>query len=411
MSQNLGFLTSFPKTGAFYSNFCPCLLHKAGKCPYLYNEGINSTVLPSFNMNAFRRDRPFNDLPDLPPKGDMENRTVLKKTIRAHKALAKLAGSCKLLPNQSMLINTIGLQEAKLSSEIENIVTTNDELYQAFSSDKIVTNAAVKEVLHYQEALWQGYNFVKEKGFLNTNLIIKIFNIIKETNDSVRKTTGTKILNTGTGEVIYTPPEGEDIIRKKLKNLEDYMNTADDDTDILIKMAVMHYQFEAIHPFNDGNGRTGRILNILFLIMHDLLELPVLYLSKYIIENKKAYYNGLNQVTEKEQWESWILFMLNAVEDTALYTQQKIDEILLMMKETEKLLKEKVPDIYSKELLEIIFSQPYCKRKYLEDAGIVKKKTAGLYLTRLEEIGLMKSIKIGKEKMYIHQQLYEVLKK
>ena len=362
-------------------------------------------------MSTFNRNQPFNDLPDLPPKADMESRAVLKKAIRAHKALAKLAASCKLLPNQSMLINTIGLQEAKLSSEIENIVTTNDELYQAFSSDKIVTDAAVKEVLHYQEALWQGYNFVKEKGFLSTNLFIKIFNVIKETNDSVRKTTGTKILNTATGEIMYTPPEGEEVIRKKLKNLEDYMNTADDETDILIKMAVMHYQFEAIHPFNDGNGRTGRILNILFLVMHDLLELPVLYLSKYIIENKPAYYNGLNQVTENGQWEDWILFMLQAVEDTAVYTQHKIDAILMLMKETEKLLKKKTPDIYSKELLEIIFSQPYCKRKYLEDAGIVKKKTAGLYLTRLEQAGLMKSIKIGKEKMYINRQLYEILKK
>jgi Fic family protein len=362
-------------------------------------------------MSAFKRDQPFNNLPYLPPKADMESRVVLKKVIQTHKALAKLSGSCKLLPNQSMLINTIGLQEAKLSSEIEHIVTTNDELYQAFSSDIIVTDAAIKEVLHYQEALWYGYTFVKEKGFLSTNLFIKIFNIIKETNDTVRKTTGTKILNTVTGEIMYTPPEGEELIKKKLKNLEDYMNRADDDTDILIKMAVMHYQFEAIHPFNDGNGRTGRILNILFLVMHELLELPVLYLSKYIIENKAAYYNGLNQVTEKEQWENWILFMLNALEDTALYTQQKIDAILHMMKETEKLLKQKTPDIYSKELLEIIFSQPYCKRKYLEEAGIVKKKTAGIYLTRLEDIGLMKSIKIGKEKMYIHQQLYEVLKK
>ena len=362
-------------------------------------------------MNAFKRDKPFNDLPDLPPKADMESRAVLKKAIRAHKALAKLAGSCKLLPNQSMLINTIGLQEAKLSSEIENIIITNDELYQAFSSDIIITDAAVKEVLHYQEALWYGYTFVKEKGFLSTNLFIKIFNIIKETNDSVRKTTGTKILNAATGEIIYTPPEGEELLQRKLKNLEDYMNSTGEDTDILIRLAVMHYQFEAIHPFNDGNGRTGRILNILFLVMHDLLELPVLYLSKYIIENKAAYYNGLNQVTEKEQWENWILYILNAVEETALYTQQKIDAILLLMKETEKSLKKQIPDIYSKELLEIIFSQPYCKRKYLEDAGIVKKKTAGLYLTRLEAIGLMKSIKIGKEKMYIHRQLYEILKK
>ncbi len=378
--------------------------------PLSLQRGHFTNYYAPVKMTSFKKDQPFNDLPLLPPPAEMENRTVLKKAIMAHKALAKLAGSCKLLPNQSMLINTIGLREAKLSSEIENIVTTNDELYQAFSSDKVVTDTAVKEVLHYQQALWEGYNFVKEKGFLSTNLFILIFNIIKESNEAVRKTTGTKILNTATGEVIYTPPEGEALIREKLKNLEDYINSTDDETDLLIKMAVMHYQFEAIHPFSDGNGRTGRILNILFLVMHDLLELPILYLSKYIIQNKAAYYKGLNQVTEGEQWESWILFMLNAVEDTARYTQQKIDTILLLMNETEKLLKKKTPEIYSKELLEVIFSQPYCKRKYLEDAGIVKKKTAGLYLTRLEEIGLMTSIKVGKEKMYIHQQLYEVLK-
>lgn len=362
-------------------------------------------------MAVFNRNTPYNELPDLPPKAELETAAILKKAIKANRALAKLAGSGKQLPNQSMLINSIGLPEAKLSSEIENIVTTNDELYQAFSSDKIVTDAATKEVLHYQDALWHGYNVVKERGFLSTNLFVTIFNIIKETNDGVRKTSGTKISNTKTGEIIYTPPEGEDVIRQKLKNLEDYINDPDDDTDPLIKMSVMHYQFEAIHPFIDGNGRTGRILNILYLVMNNLLELPVLYLSKYIIEHKASYYNGLNQVTENQKWESWVLYMLDAVEHTAGYTQQKIDSIVVLMKETETLVKQKAPDIYSKELIEVIFRQPYCKRKFLEDAGIVKKKTAGVYLAKLEEIGLMKSVKAGKEKLFIHQQLFNILKK
>lgn len=362
-------------------------------------------------MAAFNRNTPYNKLPALPPKADLETPAILKKAIRANRALAKLTGSSKQLPNQSMLINSIGLPEAKLSSEIENIVTTNDELYQAFSSDKIITDAATKEVLHYQDALWHGYNFAKEKEFLSTNLFVTIFNIIKETNAGVRKTTGTKILNAKTGEVIYTPPEGEEIIRQKLKNLEDYINDPDDDIDPLIKMAVMHYQFEAIHPFTDGNGRTGRILNILYLVMNNLLELPVLYLSKYIIEHKSNYYKGLNEVTENQKWENWILYMLDAIEHTAGITQHKIDSIVALMKETETLVKQKAPDIYSKELIEVIFRQPYCKRKFLEEAEIVKKKTAGVYLARLEEIGLMKSVKAGKEKLFIHQRLFNILKK
>lgn len=357
----------------------------------------------------FKRDIPYNELPELPPKTDVETKNILKKAIKANKALAKLVGSGKQLPNQTMLINAISLQEAKLSSEIENIVTTNDELYQAFSTDKIVKDANTKEVLHYQEALWHGYKFVEEKKFLSTNLFIQLFQIIKESNAEVRQTTGTKIGNKKTDEIIYTPPEGEAVIRNKLKNLEDFINT-EDEIDPLIKMAIMHYQFEAIHPFSDGNGRTGRILNILYLVNNDLLELPILYLSKYIIENKKGYYGGLKKITEEDAWEPWILYMLEAVEQTALYTQQKIDAIIKLMNVTSEFLKEKAADIYSKELLEIIFRQPYCKRKFLEEAAIVKKKTAGIYLSRLEEIGLMKSVKVGKEKLFINQALFDVLK-
>ncbi len=358
----------------------------------------------------YDKNLPYNDLPVLPPKSELESKEILKKAIKANRALAKLVGSVKQLPNQTILLNSIGLQEAKMSSEIENVLTTNDELYRAFASEKKITGTDTYEVLHYQEAVWYGYEFVKRREVITTNLMVRIFNIIKETDAGIRKTTGTKIANSKTGEVIYTPPEGEAIIRDKLKNLETYINIDDDEIDPLIKMAVMHYQFEAIHPFNDGNGRTGRILNILYLISTQLLEIPILYLSKYILEHKSKYYSGLRNVTEKEEWKEWILFMLEAIEHTAGYTQKKIDDIAALMNDTENYLKVKAKDIYSKELLQIIFRQPYSKRVFLEEANIVKKKTAGIYLSQLEKIGVLKSTKVGKEKLYINVKLYDILK-
>lgn len=358
----------------------------------------------------YKKDLPYNDLPLLPPKEDIETKLILKKANNANKALAKLTGSARQLPNQSMLLNSIALQEAKMSSEIENIMTTNDELYQALAADKVVTDPATKEVLHYQAALWEGFSLVKEKGFLSTNLFVRLYNIIKKTDAGVRKSIGTKISNHSTSEIIYTPPEGEVIIKDKLKNLEDFINNNDDDIDALIKMAIMHYQFEAIHPFNDGNGRTGRILNILYLINQELLEVPILYLSKYIIENKSKYYSGLRNVTEHNKWEDWILYMLDAVEKTALYTQQKIDAVIKLMSDTEERMKLEVPDIYSKNLLEIIFRMPYCKRKSLEQDGLVGLKTAGQYLNKLVEKGFLVDVKVGKEKLYINLPLFNLLK-
>lgn len=359
----------------------------------------------------FNKDIPYSDLPLLPPKADLESKEILKKAIKANKALAKLVGSGRQLPNQSILINSIGLQEAKLSSEIENILTTNDDLYQAFAADKKITDANTKEVLHYQEALWEGFQTVKQRGILTTNLFIRLHNIIKETDAGIRKLPGTKVANKTTGETIYTPPEGEAVIRAKLKNIEEFVNLNNDDVDPLIKMAVMHYQFEAIHPFADGNGRTGRIINILYLLENNLLEIPILYLSKYILDNRRAYYNLLRSVTEHGEWKEWVLYMLDAIEQTAFYTQQKIDSIVSLMRETESMIKKNAADIFSKELVEVLFRQPYCKRKFLEDAQIVKKKTAGVYLAELERIGLLKSVKAGKEKLYIHRNLYDILKK
>ncbi len=360
---------------------------------------------------AYKKNLPYNDLPLLPPKAEIETKEILKKAITANKALARLVGSGKQLPNQSILINSIVLQEAKLSSEIENIITTNDELYQAFASERKITDPGTKEVIHYQEALWEGYQKVKQRGLITTNLVISLCNIMKENDAGLRKTTGTKIINHKTGEVIYTPPEGENVIRTKLTNLAEYINLDDDGVDPLIKMAVAHYQFEAIHPFTDGNGRTGRILNILYLVKNNLLEFPILYLSKYFIDHNAKYYTALRSITEKNDWKDWILYVLDGVEQTALYTQNKIDAIVALQKESEEYIKKKLPDIYSKELVEIIFRQPYCKRKFLEDAHLVKKKTAGVYLSELERVGVFKSEKVGKEKLYINKRLFDILKK
>lgn len=359
----------------------------------------------------FDKNKPYNELPLLPPHTVLENTQVLKKIILAREALAKLDVSNKRLPNESLLINSVILQEARLSSEIENIVTTNDELYQAIATEQKKIDPSTKEVLHYPDALWTGFKFVKRNGFMNTNLFINMVNIIKENQSGIRKIPGTKLSNPISGEVYYTPPEGEETIREKLKNLEDYINSTQDELDPLIMMAVSHYQFEAIHPFHDGNGRTGRIINILFLVMRGLLQRPVLYLSKYIIENKNEYYRTLRQVTEHQQWEPWIIYMVESIEKTAKYTESKVNAICDLMKETGQIIKEKLPRLYSKELIEVLFQLPYVKRKFLEKEGIVKEKTAGVYLAELEKIGLLKSIRVGREKLYINIKFFELLRK
>jgi Fic family protein len=358
----------------------------------------------------YNKIKPYNDLPLLPPVKDVETKAILKKAIQANKALAKLMGAAGKLPNQSMLVNSISLQEAKMSSEIENIITTNDELYQALSSQKKNADPATNEVLHYQEALWYGFNVIKKKGMMTTNLFIELVRILKQNKAGIRTTPGTSIFNPLKKEIVYTPPEGEGIIREKLKNLEAYINLNDEETDPLIKMAVIHYQFEAIHPFIDGNGRTGRILNILYLIQNGMLELPILYLSKYIIENKKTYYERLRAVTEKNKWEDWILYILDATENTAIYTQKKLDNIVLLMEQTGHMIKKKLPDIYSKELVEAIFKQPYCKRQFIVEAEIAQLKTAGAYLSKLQTIGVLKSESVGKEKLYLNKKLIDILK-
>ena len=358
---------------------------------------------------AFDPEKPFNQLPPLPPKVDVETKAILKKAIDARSALAELKGLGLTIPNQAILLDSLILQEAKASSEIENIITTSDALFQAFSAKTGNIDPATKEVLLYREALWKGYNTLKKRPVLSTSLFVELAKTIKQHSEGIRKLPGTMIKNTTTGKTLYTPPEGENIIRDKLKNLEEFIH-ADDGIDPLVKLALIHYQFEAIHPFMDGNGRTGRIINILFLVQTGLLDFPVLYLSKYIIEHKNDYYRNLRSVTEKNIWETWILFMLKAVEQTAVFTRERIIAIRdLMSQTTEKARKELPARVYSRELIEIIFHQPYTKGQFLVGAGIAQRKTAAEYMKSLEKTGIMKSMKIGKEVLYLNVELYNLL--
>ncbi len=356
----------------------------------------------------FDRSSPYNNLPDLPPRTDLETVPILKMAIRANKAIAELKISGLLIPNQAILIQALGLSEAKLSSEIENIVTTNDELYKAFADSNISMEPQTKEVLHYKDALWYGYHAItQKKRLLTTPLFLELVEILKNSTQGIRNLPGTKLVNPR-GEVKYSPPEGEYVIRKKLSNLELFMHT-ESSLDPLIKMAVMHYQFEAIHPFHDGNGRTGRILNILYLVDKQLLDLPILYLSQYIIANKTAYYNGLQQVTESNAWESWVLYILQGLEETAIITREKILHIHNLIQDTAEKVRTKLPRIYSKDLIEILFQSPYCKIKFLEETGIAKRQTASVYLKELEQIGILKGFKMGRDVYYVNDLFLKIL--
>ncbi len=357
---------------------------------------------------SYSPDKPHNYLPPLPPEAQIETPAVLKAAITANRALAELKGKSESLPNPSMLVNSIVLQEAKSSSEIENVVTTNDKLFTALSAEDSDVDPQTKEVLRYRQALWTGVEALNGRP-LTTDLFISLMQNIKETDAGIRTKPGTVIANPNTRKIIYWPPEGEELIRNLLVNLEQYIQ-AEDGVDPLIKMAVIHYQFEAIHPFDDGNGRAGRLINILYLMDKGLLPHPVLYLSDEIIRQKQNYYKLLRGVTEKQAWEPWILFMLDAVENTARRTMERIEQILSLLGETLELAREKLPArVYSKELIELLFEQPYCKVKYLVDRGIAKRQTAAEYLRELEEAGIVRSKQVGRENLFLNVQLYELL--
>ena len=360
-------------------------------------------------MNVFDKTKPFNSLPLLPPKADLETKEVLTKTIKASRALAQLNGAIRNLPNPSLFLDTIHLQEAKASSEIENIITTNDDLYQAVVADKKFDNPATKEVISYKEAIWLGFKHLEKKPFITTNLCIELVQCIKQNTAGIRTTPGTTLSNTK-GEVIYTPPSGEEVIREKMANLETFINE-NESLDPLIKMAISHYQFEAIHPFSDGNGRTGRILLLLQLKLEQLLDIPALFLSEYIIQHKNEYYNGLRAITEKNDWSKFILYMLDMVETTAIKGLDRLESIIQLMETTGQEIKEKLPKVYSKDLVEVIFKLPYTKRKNLIDIDLGTPKTVGNYLIALEEKGFLKSVRVGKEKLYLNQSLMNILEK
>ena len=346
---------------------------------------------------------------NLPLDIDIETKAILKKSILANKALAKLNGVAKIIPNQAILINSLILQEAKDSSEIENIITTHDELYQS-SLDISNISHATKEVQSYSRALLKGFDLVRETSLLLTRHIVDIQQELEGNVAGIRKQAGTVLKNQATGEVIHTPPQEESTIRKLLDNLEQYINT-NDGIDPLIKMAVIHYQFETIHPFYDGNGRTGRIINILYLVLNELLDLPILYLSSYIIKHKADYYRLLQEVRTKGSWEEWIIYMLEGIEQTATKQVQLINDIKELMDKTKEKLKSELPKIYSKDLLEVLFIHPYTKIDMLVDNLELHRDTASKHLKAMEKIGILNSVQIKNTRFYVNVKLFELLQK
>jgi Fic family protein len=358
-------------------------------------------------MKGFNRTQPYNDLPLLPPKADLETKEILTKTIKASRALAQLNGAIRNIPNPSLFLDTLHLQEAKASSEIENIITSNDDLYKAVVADKKFDNPATKEVISYKEAIWLGFGRLEKHPFITSNLCVELVQCIKQNTAGIRTTPGTTLSNSQ-GEVIYTPPSGEQLIREKMANLETFINE-NDSLDPLIKMAISHYQFEAIHPFSDGNGRTGRILLLLQLKLEQLLDVPALFLSEYIMEQKDKYYQGLRSVTENNDWSEFIFFMLDMVETTAIKGLERLESIIQIMGTTGQEIKEQLPKVYSKDLVEVIFKLPYTKRQNLIEIGLGTPKTVGNYLIALEEKGFLRSVRVGKEKLYLNPSLMNIL--
>ncbi|MDE0478105.1 MAG: Fic family protein [Gammaproteobacteria bacterium] len=356
---------------------------------------------------SFDLSRPYNELPDLPPAAETETKAILKSCIAARAALAELRASGKLIPNQAMLINSIPLLEAQASSEIENIVTTADRLFRHANDATGRADPATKEALRYRTALNRGFEMLKRRP-VATAMAVEVCRTIKGVDLDIRKVPGTALLNDATNKLIYTPPVGEDVIRIKLANWERYIHEAEK-IDPLIRLAVMHYQFEAIHPFVDGNGRTGRVLNLLFLVDKGLLDIPVLYLSRYIIGNKALYYRHLLAVTTEQDWETWILFMLEAVKTTAEWTTAKIQAIRELLDETASEIRRKLPKIYSRELVELIFVNPYCRVNDVVKAGIGRRQTAAVYLNALAAEDILEKVKAGRENLYINPPLLALL--
>jgi Fic family protein len=346
----------------------------------------------------------------LPPKGDLETKAILKKVAGAHRYLAELKGVAQSIPNQNILIDTLSLQEARESSAIENIISSFDDIYQSNSKNEVYISATAKEVHAYSRALKVGFDLVKKNGLITTNHIIKIQNTIEHNKAGFRKLPGTKLLNEATGETVYTPPQDYNTIVQLMGNLQEYINNDEmSDADPLIKMAVIHHRFESIHPFYDANGRTGRIINILYLIKNDLLSLPILYLSRYIINHKSGYYRLLQEVRDKQQWEAWIIYMLDVVADTSKNTIRVVNGIKDAMHQYKTTMREKTPKIYSQDLLNNLFRYPYTKIEYLMNDLGVSRNSAIRYLEQLEKADLITKHKVGRNNFYANKSLIHLL--
>jgi len=359
---------------------------------------------------AYNRDIPYNDLPGLPPDNFTESLDIFKHLALASRYLGELNGFCASLPNPQILINMIVLQESKDSSAIENIVTTQDELYKAAAEDETATHAA-KEVLSYREALYVGLERMQaQKNLLLTNTMLEIVQTIKQNGSGIRNTPGTSLKNAINGETIYTPPCCEDVLREKLADLERFINdSAASPLDPLIKMAFIHYQFEAIHPFSDGNGRTGRIVNALYLVQQELLSQPVLYLSSYIVKYKAEYYQLLRKVTEENNWHDWVMYMLTAIIETAQLTTRKIKNMLSLKEGMEREMKDVLGSSFSYDLLQLMFKLPYLKLDLLEKQGIAHRQTASIWLKKLADADIVMPQKIGRTTYYINYKLMEIM--
>ncbi|MEQ9217846.1 MAG: Fic family protein [Cyclobacteriaceae bacterium] len=372
---------------------------------------------PLFRINP-DREIPWNDLPDLPLAPEVYRTvSILEQLGNTKSAIGRLHGRSVAIPNQGIFINTISLQEAKASSEIENIFTTDDELYQAYSEkqDEPIVKGPAKEVLRYREALWAGHDFLIDRQLFDLEYFIRLYQIVKQTNDGVRPPSARIYIRQGgsgpnAGKAIYTPPRGKGILEKKLANLADFVN--DDkkyQVDPLIKMAIAHYQFEVIHPFRDGNGRTGRIFNINILTQKGLLDLPILFLSKYIIDHKNEYYSLLAGVTQRGLWEAWILFMLKAVEVTSNITFNKINDILDARDGIIEAIRVETKIRRPDQLVKRIFVQPLTKVSHLTDEGIYAEGTARNYLNHLCELGILEKKTISGHHYYLNLELYRIL--
>ncbi|MDQ3003393.1 MAG: Fic family protein [Fibrobacterota bacterium] len=353
--------------------------------------------------------KPFNLLPKLPPSVSFETPAVFRAILPAARTLARLDGYLETLPNPSILLNNLILQEARASSEIENIFTTFDDVSRAFASREAVSSPEVKEVLQYRQALWEGFEKIKSQGMMRLSGVLEIHTHLMGHTSEIRRMPGTALRSNAAEPPIYTPPEGESHVRDLLSDWERFFHEPGS-MDPLIALAIQHYQFEAIHPFYDGNGRTGRILNVLHLCLHDLLRWPVLYLSGNIITRKTEYYRRLLAVTRDGDWEGWVVYFLEVVAETAKDTLDKAERIQIALREAVELIRREKPKIYSRELVEVLFSQPCCKVAHLVDANIASRQTAADYLKALEDMGLLRSEKSGRELLFLNIPLLNSFK-